>query len=179
MVRRVNLSRVIRGERDVSHGDPHDRQKFSCCFCPSIPAKKRIRWVPHPCEAFVARVRKHEHQPSRAIRKFSCCSCPSIPAKKRTKWVPHPCEAFVARVGKHKRPSVRRPTLPQANNLQEHSAEPRCLHQHSGSDGDERWALNTARRANQRDRAAETTCAQKALRLPSARLNSPWEARHV
>ena len=40
---------------------------------------------------------------------------------------------------------------PTNHNIQEHSAKPRCLHQHSGSDGDERWALNTARRDNQRD----------------------------
>jgi len=43
----------------------------------------------------------------------------------------------------------------------EHSSDPRCLHQHSGSEGDERWALSTARRANQRDGAAETTRAQR------------------
>jgi hypothetical protein len=35
--------------------------------------------------------------------------------------------------------------------IQEHSWKARCLHQHSGSEWDERRALNTARRANQRD----------------------------
>ena len=55
----------------------------------------------------------------------------------------------------------------------------RCLHKHSGSDGDERLAQHPRSSAAVNKRAEAVRLLASQTRLPPARLNSIWEACHV